>query len=53
VPARRTVTLTIDGGDMVTLREGESAGSLEVARILPDRVHLRHGGQTFAVQATQ
>jgi len=53
MPARRTVTLTIDGTGMVTLHEGETAGDVEVARILADRVELRHGGQTFAVRATQ
>ena len=50
-PQRRTVALAIDGGSMVTLHEGESEGSLEVVRILPDRVHVRHAGQLFAVRA--
>jgi hypothetical protein len=48
---RRTVALSIDGGAMVTLHEGEAADDLEVERILPDRIHLRHGGQLFAVRA--
>ncbi len=47
----RTVTLSIDGGAPVTLREGESAGTLDVQLIEPDSVYLRHGGQIFAVQA--
>src|SRR5206468_4064688 len=44
-PERRSVVLAIDGGSLVTLHEGETAAGLEVARILPDRVHLRMGGQ--------
>jgi hypothetical protein len=50
---RRTVSLTIDGGDMVTLHEGESAGSIQVARILPERIHVRYEGRLFAVEARQ
>ena len=49
-PGRRTVVLSIDGGSLVTLREGETAAGLTVARILPDRVHLRLGAQVFAVR---
>jgi hypothetical protein len=49
-PERRSVVLAIDGGSLVTLHEGETAVGLEVARILPDRVHLRMGGQVFAVR---
>jgi hypothetical protein len=49
-PERRTVVLSIDGGSLVTLHEGETAVGLEVARILPDRVHLRLGAQVFAVR---
>jgi hypothetical protein len=36
---------------MVTLHEGDTVGDLEVARILPDRVHLRHQGRLYAVRA--
>jgi hypothetical protein len=51
-PARRTVALTIGGtGGMVTMHEGDTAGDVEVVRILPDRVHVRHAGQLFAVRA--
>jgi len=50
-PERRSVALTIDGGNLITLHEGESAGGFEVARILPDRVQLRHAGQLFALRA--
>ncbi len=48
---RRTVMLSVDGGSMTTLHEGERAGDLEVARILADRVHVRWGGRLFSVQA--
>jgi hypothetical protein len=48
---RRTVALTMPTGEMVTLHEGDSVGDLEVARILPDRVHLRHNGQVYALRA--
>ncbi len=48
VPERRSVALMVDG-NLVTLHEGESSSGLSVARILPDRVELRHGGKTFAV----
>jgi hypothetical protein len=51
VPDRRTVALSIDGGSMVTLREGESEADLKVERIMVDRVQLRHGGELFAVRA--
>ena len=51
VAARRTVTLTIGDAGMVTLREGEAAANVEVVRILADRVHVRHGGQLYAVKA--
>jgi hypothetical protein len=49
VPARRTVTLSIDGGAMVTLHEGEAQGDVAVAQIFADRVHVRWGGQVFSV----
>jgi len=51
LPERRTVSLTIAGGAMVTLREGESSGDFEVTRILPERIHVRYGGRMFAVEA--
>jgi hypothetical protein len=50
-PERRTVSLTIDDGTMVTLREGESAGGIQVTAILADRVQLQHGGRLFIVPA--
>ena len=51
VAERRTVLLSVDGSSTETLHEGERAGDLEVARILPDRVHLRWSGQLFSVRA--
>jgi hypothetical protein len=48
-PERRTVALTIDGGGMVTLREGESTSGVEVTRIHPDRVELRHAGRDYTI----
>jgi hypothetical protein len=48
---RRTVGLTLPSGEMTTLHEGDSVGDLEVARILPDRVHLRHNGRVYALRA--
>ena len=50
VPERRMVWLSIDGGNLITLHEGEESGGLEVARILPDRIHLRHNGRVFLVR---
>ena len=52
-PERRMVWLSIDGGSLITLHEGESSGGLEVARILPDRIHLRHNGQVFLLRTRQ
>jgi len=51
VAERRTVLLSVDGSSTETLHEGEQAGDLEVARILPDRVHVRWSGQLFSVRA--
>ncbi len=51
VPARRTVALTVEGGNLAMLHEGESTGGVEVARIFPDHVQLRHAGETFTVRA--
>jgi len=48
-PARRAVTLVLDGTRTVKLREGESAGGFEVQHIAPDAVYIRHGGSVFAV----
>jgi hypothetical protein len=53
VAERRTVSLTVDGGDMVTLREGEKTGTIEVTRILPERIHVRWDGRLFAVDARE
>jgi hypothetical protein len=53
VPERRMVWLSIDGGSLITLHEGEGSGGVEVARILPDRVHLRHNGSLFLVRTRQ
>jgi hypothetical protein len=50
-PERRSVSLSIDDGTMVTLREGESAGGIQVTGILADRVELRHDGRPFTVRA--
>jgi hypothetical protein len=50
-PDRRTVALTVNGGSMVTLHEGESESGVEVARIMPDRIHVRHDGRMFSVPA--
>ena len=47
---RRRVALSIDDGSMVTLHEGEAAHDVEVERIFPDHVQLRHGGQTFTLR---
>jgi hypothetical protein len=52
-PERRSVSLAVDGGSLVTLREGESAGGLRVARILPDRVEIEHAGVARTVRAPQ
>ena len=49
VPSRRSVTLNIDGLGLVSLKEGDTESGIEVARILPDRVELRYGGQSYAV----
>jgi hypothetical protein len=49
VNARSTVSLSIDGGKPVTLRQGETLNGLEVQLILPESVYLRHGGNVFAL----
>ncbi len=48
-PAKRVVTLRLEGTRVVKLREGESAGGFEVQLIAPDAVYLRHGASVFAV----
>jgi hypothetical protein len=48
-PAERTVTLGFDGAPPVTLRQGESAGGLEVQLILPEAVYVRLGGDVIAL----
>jgi hypothetical protein len=53
VADRRTVLLSVDGSSTETLHEGERAGDLEIARILPDRVHVRWSGQLFSVRARE
>jgi hypothetical protein len=50
-PERRTVALTIDGGAMTTLHEGEQNGAIEIVRILSDRIHVRYDGRLFSVRA--
>jgi hypothetical protein len=50
---RRTVALAVGDGGIMTLREGESTSGVEVTRILPDRVELRHDGQPFTVRARE
>jgi len=50
-PGRRRVMLTVnDGTDLVTAYEGQRIEAFEIARILPDEVHLRYEGKVFAVQ---
>jgi len=51
VAERRAVALTVNGGPVVTLHEGESASDVEVQLILHDRVYVRHAGHIFAVDA--
>jgi len=48
-PEQRTATLTIDGSPAVTLRQGESAGGIEVQLILREAIYVRHGPDVFAV----
>ena len=46
---RRSVVLVIEGGGLTTLHEGERAGNIEVARILPDSVEIKYQGRMFTV----
>ena len=48
-PEKRTATFTVDGSPAVTLRQGESAGGIEVQLILRESVYIRHGSDVFAV----
>jgi hypothetical protein len=48
---RRSVALAINGSGLQTLHEGESAGDVQVVRILPDRVDLRWQGEAYTVRA--
>jgi hypothetical protein len=48
-PMERAATLTIDGATPVTLRQGESAGDVEVQLVLPRAVYVRRGGEIFAL----
>jgi hypothetical protein len=45
----RAAVVRINGGQPVTLHEGESAGEVEVQLITPSSVYVRHAGQIFAV----
>ena len=45
----RTVALAIDGAPSVSLRQGESAGGVEVQLILPAAVYVRRGADVFAL----
>ena len=47
---RRSVVLATEGGSLTTLHEGERVGDIEVMRILPDSVELRHEGHVFTVR---
>ena len=49
--ARRSVALGLEDGSLVTLQEGEAAGGLVVARILPDRVEVTRGGRVYTIHA--
>ena len=44
---RRSVSLRLDGGDVVTLHESESAHGVEVQLIQPDGVYVRRGGEVL------
>jgi len=45
--ARRAVTLRLNGGSVVTLREHESTHGIEVQLIQPDGVYVRRGAEVF------
>jgi hypothetical protein len=46
---RRSVVLTIDGGSLTTLREGDESNGISVVQIHPDRVDLRWNGEAFTL----
>jgi hypothetical protein len=48
-PGERSVALAIDGAPSVILRQGESAGGVEVQLILPGAVYVRRGPDVFAL----
>jgi len=48
-PGERTATLAIDGAPPVTLRQGESAGDVEVQLVMPQAVYVRRGADVFAL----
>jgi hypothetical protein len=50
-PERRSVALTIDGGGLTTLHEGDDHEGVEVVRIRPDGAELRWQGEVFTVEA--
>lgn len=50
-PGRRRVGISVDGGPLVLLREGERAAGLEVTRILAEAVELSYDGRRFLVRA--
>ena len=52
VAERRAVSLTIDDGRLITLREGESAHGIEVERIRSVRVDLLWNGAPFTVRTS-
>lgn len=51
IPDLRTVSLAVDGDRLVTLREGEKSGNLEIVRIHADRVDVKRNGEMFTVPA--
>lgn len=48
-PERRSVALKLDGGPLVTAREGDEIEEVTVVRIRPDHVELAWRGERFAV----
>lgn len=51
IPDLRTVSLAVDGDRLVTLREGEKSGDLEIVHIHADRVEVKRNGEMFTVPA--
>ncbi len=49
VASERSVTLAIDGGRELTLRQGERAAGVEVQLILPTMAYVHQGASVFAV----